>query len=88
LGFGASKRIALKPNVEEGQGSLGELQKVLAVPVSCDEEFTCDFRSFDFRPPDGLTFADHRQQQRPGAGQDRRPVQPVPSGFSNLGDYP
>ena len=50
--------IRCGPGDDQRQGSLGELQKRFAVPVSGDQEFTGDFRSFDFRPPDGLTFAD------------------------------
>ena len=50
--------VRCDPGDDEGQGSLGELQKRFAVPVSGDEEFTGDFRSSNFRPPDGLTIAD------------------------------
>ena len=50
--------VRCDPGDDEGQGSLGELQKRFAVPVSGDEEFTGDFRPFGFWPPDGLTLAD------------------------------
>ena len=50
--------VRCDPGDDQGQGSLGELQKRLAVPVSGDKEFTGDFRTFDFRPPDGLTLPD------------------------------
>ena len=50
--------VRCDPGNDEGQGGLGELQQRFAVPVSGDDEFTGDFRSFDFRSPDSLTFPD------------------------------
>src|SRR5207249_715737 len=50
--------VRCDPGDNQGQGGLGELQKRFAIPVSGDEEFTGDFRSLNFRPPDGLTIAD------------------------------
>ncbi len=45
------------PGDDEGQRSLGELQKRFAIPLNGDEEFAGKFRRPDPGPPNGLAFA-------------------------------